>query len=129
MRVYAADAVPDSLIEAARVDGAGEFRIFWQVAVRLLGPGIVTVMLFTLVATWNNYFLPLIMLNSGELLPAHGRTRAAAGDLGGGRWRASAVLDRDHRLVRVDHSADHRVPVSAAVLAERSRDRRREGLT
>lgn len=69
MRVYAADAVPDSLIEAARMDGAGEFRIFWQVGVRLLGPGIVTVMLFTLVATWNNYFLPLIMLNSGNLLP------------------------------------------------------------
>lgn len=69
MRVYAADAVPDSLIEAARMDGAGELRIFWQVGIRLLGPGIVTVMLFTLVATWNNYFLPLIMLNSGKLLP------------------------------------------------------------
>jgi multiple sugar transport system permease protein len=69
MRVYVADAIPDELIEAARVDGAGELRIFWQVALRLLGPGIVTVMLFTLVATWNNYFLPLIMLNSGELLP------------------------------------------------------------
>ena len=41
MRVYAADAVPDSLIEAARMDGASEFRIFWQVSLRLLGPGIV----------------------------------------------------------------------------------------
>jgi multiple sugar transport system permease protein len=69
MRVYASDAVPISLMEAARVDGAGEFRIFWQVALRLLAPGMVTVMLFTLVATWNNYLLPLIMLNSGELLP------------------------------------------------------------
>ncbi|KQS72177.1 hypothetical protein ASG41_18825 [Modestobacter sp. Leaf380] len=69
MRVYAADAVPDSLIEAARVDGAGEFRIFWQVSLRLLGPGVVTVFLFALVATWNNYFLPLIMLNRSELYP------------------------------------------------------------
>ncbi len=69
MRVYAADAIPDSLIEAARVDGASEVRIFWQVALRMLGPGIVTVLLFSLVATWNNYFLPLIMLNSGQLLP------------------------------------------------------------
>ena len=58
MRVYAQDAIPDTLIEAARVDGAGEFRIFWQVCVPLLGPGMVTVLLFTLVATWNNYFLP-----------------------------------------------------------------------
>ena len=69
MRVYAADAVPDSLMEAGRMDGAGENRIFWTVSVRLLAPGMVTVLLFTLVATWNNYFLPLIMLNSGKLLP------------------------------------------------------------
>ena len=95
MRVYAADAVPDSLIEAARVDGAGEIRIFWQVAIRLLGPGIVTVMLFTLVATWNNYFLPLIMLNSGQLLPltvglAQQQAASAAG--GGAQALFSTVI-------------------------------------
>jgi multiple sugar transport system permease protein len=69
MRVYAEDAVPDSILEAARIDGAGEFRIFWQVVLRLLAPGFVTVLLFTLVATWNNYFLPLIMLNNPSLYP------------------------------------------------------------
>jgi multiple sugar transport system permease protein len=69
MRVYAQDAVSDSLIEAARIDGAGEFRIFFRVALRSLAPGIVTVLLFTLVATWNNYFLPLIMLNDPKLYP------------------------------------------------------------
>jgi multiple sugar transport system permease protein len=69
MRVYAAEAIPDSLIEAARIDGAGEFKIFWRVGVRLLGPGIVTVFLFALVATWNNYFLPLIMLSNSSLYP------------------------------------------------------------
>lgn len=95
MRVYAADAVPDSLIEAARVDGAGEFRIFFQVALRLLGPGIVTVLLFTLVATWNNYFLPLIMLNSGDLLPltvglAQQQATSAAG--GGAQALFSTVI-------------------------------------
>ena len=95
MRVYAADAVPDSLVEAARMDGAGEFRIFWQVAIRLLGPGIVTVMLFTLVATWNNYFLPLIMLNSGELYPltvglAQQEATSAAG--GGAQALFSTVI-------------------------------------
>ena len=95
MRVYAADAVPDSLIEAARVDGAGEIRIFWQVAIRLLGPGIVTVLLFTLVATWNNYFLPLIMLNSGHLLPltvglAQQQAASAAG--GGAQALFSTVI-------------------------------------
>ncbi len=69
MRVYAAESIPDSLLEAARVDGAGEIRIFWQVGLRLLGPGLVTVLLFTMVATWNNYFLPLIMLSKSELYP------------------------------------------------------------
>ena len=95
MRVYSADAIPDSLIEAARMDGAGEFRIFWQVGIRLLGPGIVTVMLFTLVATWNNYFLPLIMLNSGELYPltvglAQQEATSAAG--GGAQALFSTVI-------------------------------------
>ncbi|NEM92488.1 carbohydrate ABC transporter permease [Galbitalea soli] len=95
MRVYAADAVPDSLIEAARVDGAGEFRIFWQVSLRLLGPGVVTVFLFALVATWNNYFLPLIMLNTQELYPltvglAQQQAASAAG--GGAQALFSTVI-------------------------------------
>jgi multiple sugar transport system permease protein len=69
MRVYAEEGVPDSIIEAARIDGAGEFRIFFQIALRMLAPGFVTVVLFNLVATWNNYFLPLIMLNDPDLYP------------------------------------------------------------
>jgi multiple sugar transport system permease protein len=69
MRVYAADAVSDSMLEAARIDGAGELRIFLQITLRLLAPGIVTVVIFTLVATWNNYFLPFIMLNDQHLFP------------------------------------------------------------
>ncbi|HLM22448.1 MAG TPA: carbohydrate ABC transporter permease [Propionibacteriaceae bacterium] len=69
MRVYAADAVDSALIEAARVDGVGELRIFFTVAFRLLLPGSITVLLFSLVATWNNYFLPLIMLNSEDKFP------------------------------------------------------------
>jgi len=95
MRVYAADAIPDSLIEAARMDGASEVRIFWQVGLRLLGPGIITVLLFSLVGTWNNYFLPLIMLNSGELLPltvglAQQQATSAAG--GGAQALFSTVI-------------------------------------
>jgi multiple sugar transport system permease protein len=69
MRVYAADAIDTSLIEAGRMDGVGELRIFFTIAFRLLLPGSVTVLLFALVASWNNYFLPLIMLNSPEKFP------------------------------------------------------------
>ena len=128
MRVYAADAIPDGLIEAARVDGAGEFRIFWQVGLRLLGPGLVTVFLFSLVATWNNYFLPLIMLNSSDLYPDHRRSRAAPGGCQPGRRLAGPVLHGHHRLARLDRPAGARVPVPAALLAVGARDRKREGM-
>ena len=69
MWVFASDAVPAELLEAARIDGAGEFRIFFTIALRLLAPGVVTVILFTVVATWNNYFLPLIMLSDPSWYP------------------------------------------------------------
>ncbi|HWI29908.1 MAG TPA: carbohydrate ABC transporter permease [Microbacterium sp.] len=69
MRVYAEESIPDTLLEAARLDGAGEFRIFWQIALRIMAPGIVTVLLFAIVHTWNNYFLPLIMLADPDLFP------------------------------------------------------------
>jgi multiple sugar transport system permease protein len=63
MRVYAEQSVPDELLDAARVDGAGELRIFRAVAFRVMLPGFVTVLLFQFVATWNNYFLPLVVLS------------------------------------------------------------------
>jgi multiple sugar transport system permease protein len=69
MRVYTADAVPDELLDAARMDGAGEFRMFFQVALPLLRPAVVTVLLLSVVGTWNNYFLPLAMLSTSKLYP------------------------------------------------------------
>jgi multiple sugar transport system permease protein len=67
--VFASDAIPTELLEAARVDGAGELRTFLSISLRLLAPGIVTVLLFAVVATWNNYFLPLIMLSDPAWYP------------------------------------------------------------
>jgi multiple sugar transport system permease protein len=69
MWVFATEAVPTELLEAARIDGAGEARVFFTVVLPLLAPGIVTVLLFTTVATWNNYFLPLIMLKDPDWYP------------------------------------------------------------
>lgn len=68
-RIYAAAAVPDSLIEAARTDGAGELRIFQRIAVPSMMPGLVTVFLFQFVAIWNNFLLPFIMLTSDDKFP------------------------------------------------------------
>ncbi|MFI0239276.1 carbohydrate ABC transporter permease [Streptomyces sp. NPDC016845] len=69
MWVFATEAVPTELMEAARIDGASELRTFFTVALPLLAPGTVTVLLFTTVTTWNNYFLPLIMLKDPDWYP------------------------------------------------------------
>lgn len=69
MRVYAEQSVPDDLLEAARIDGAGEGRIFAQIVLRILSPAVITVLLLSFVSTWNNYFLPLVMLESNHLFP------------------------------------------------------------
>ncbi len=82
MWTFAAEAVPAELLEAARIDGAGEFRTFFRVSLPLLAPGIVTVLLFTMVATWNNYFLPLIMLRDSAWYPL---------TLGLNAWNAQAA--------------------------------------
>ena len=68
-RIYASSSVPDELIEAARIDGAGEVRTFFTVSRRLMTPALVTIFLFQFVAIWNNFFLPLIMLRDQELFP------------------------------------------------------------
>ena len=68
-RIYSQATVDDALLEAARLDGAGELRIFHSVALRILTPALVTVFLFQLVGIWNNYFLPLVMLADSNLYP------------------------------------------------------------
>lgn len=69
MWIFSEQAVPTELLESARVDGAGEFRTFLTISLPLLAPGIVTTALFAIVATWNNYFLPLIMLKDSDWYP------------------------------------------------------------
>lgn len=67
--VYAESSVPTELLEAARIDGASEGRIFFTIVMRLLTPAMVTIFLFIFVATWNNFLLPLMMISSSELKP------------------------------------------------------------
>jgi multiple sugar transport system permease protein len=69
MWTFAAQAIPIEMLEAARVDGSSEMRTFFRLGVPLLAPGIVTTLLFTMVATMNNYFLPLIMLKNPDWYP------------------------------------------------------------
>lgn len=68
-RIYASAAVPGDVVEAGRMDGAGEWRIFVRVALPMMVPGLVTVFLFQFVAVWNNFLLPYIMLSDDEKFP------------------------------------------------------------
>ena len=68
-RIYAQATVDTSLMEAARLDGASELRIFHTLGLRILTPALVTVFLFQLVGIWNNYFLPLVMLSDVDKFP------------------------------------------------------------
>ena len=68
-RVFSQGYVPGEVLEAARIDGAGELATYFRVSLRMLGPGVVTVFLFQLTAIWNNFFLPMVMLSSQKLYP------------------------------------------------------------
>jgi multiple sugar transport system permease protein len=66
VRQYAL-SIPNELLEAARIDGASEFRIFRLIVVPLLKPIIVTLAVFTLLGTWNDFMWPLIVLTDKDL--------------------------------------------------------------
>ncbi|MFY9551199.1 MAG: carbohydrate ABC transporter permease [Thermoanaerobaculia bacterium] len=57
-----ARSIPDDLIDAARLEGAGEFRIYWQIVLPLLRPVLATLGIVTFLATWNDFVWPLVIL-------------------------------------------------------------------
>ncbi|MEU8671688.1 carbohydrate ABC transporter permease [Streptomyces anulatus] len=83
-RIFSAGYIPDEVLEAARIDGAGELRTFWSVGLRMVMPGFVTVFLFQFTAIWNNFFLPLVMLSDKDLYPL---------SLGLYNWHSNANAD------------------------------------
>lgn len=59
-------SIPDDLLEAARVDGAGEFRIFWQVVLPLCRPALATLGILTFLGSWNNFLWPLVVATTED---------------------------------------------------------------
>jgi ABC-type glycerol-3-phosphate transport system permease component len=59
--------VPDTIIESAKIDGASELRTFWRIVMPNLKPAWATLVVFSFVANWNDYFTPLIMITSQQL--------------------------------------------------------------
>ncbi|MDH6622477.1 multiple sugar transport system permease protein [Streptomyces sp. LBL] len=86
-RIFSQGYVPDEVLEAARMDGAGELTAYVRVALRMLGPGLVTVFLFQLTAIWNNFFLPMVMLSNQDLYPV---------SLGLYQWNSSASVSPEY---------------------------------
>jgi multiple sugar transport system permease protein len=66
LRQYIQTTLHPSLIEAARIDGASEFKIFHTVAIPIMMPAVATMSIFTFIGSWNNYIMPLVILFSPE---------------------------------------------------------------
>ncbi|KAB1151130.1 carbohydrate ABC transporter permease [Micromonospora sp. DT46] len=82
MRQFILDAVPDELVEAARMDGASTMRIFWSVVVPAVRPAMAVLGLLTFVATWNEFQWPLITLGGTD----YPTSMVALSDLASGNY-------------------------------------------
>ncbi|QDQ14844.1 carbohydrate ABC transporter permease [Streptomyces spectabilis] len=110
-RIFSQGYVPDEVLEAARVDGAGELTTYVRVCLRMLGPGLVTVFLFQLTAIWNNFFLPMVMLSDQDLYPV---------SLGLYQWNSQATVSPEYYPVVITGSLLAVVPlILAFVLLQR----------
>lgn len=110
-RIFSQGYVPDEVLEAARVDGAGELAMYGRVALRMLAPGLVTIFLFQLTAIWNNFFLPLVMLSDQHLYPV---------SLGLYTWNSQATVTPDYYPVVIAGSLLAVLPLIVAfVLLQR----------
>ncbi|MFF2852181.1 extracellular solute-binding protein [Streptomyces sp. NPDC058001] len=110
-RIFSQGYVPDEVLEAARVDGAGELTTYARVSLRMLGPGLVTVFLFQLTSIWNNFFLPMVMLSDQHLYPV---------SLGLYSWNSSATVSPEYYPVVITGSLLAVLPlILAFVLLQR----------
>ena len=110
-RVFSQGYVPDEVLEAARMDGAGELAVYTKVALRMLTPGLVTIFLFQLTTIWNNFFLPLVMLSDQHLYPV---------SLGLFTWNSQATVSPDYYPVVIAGSLLAVLPLIVAfVLLQR----------
>ncbi len=66
IRQYAV-SIPDDLLDAARIDGAGEFRIYWSVVLPVIRPILATLAIWTFLSTWNDFMWPLIVLSDDRM--------------------------------------------------------------
>ena len=113
------------LLEAGRIDGASDLRIFFSVGSRLMLPGLVTAFLAQFVGIWNNFLLPLVMLQNQRLYPL---------TLGFDTWQGQDEPPSDPadahtgRIRHIYRSPRGGVPILATLLEVRLGDRRCQGI-
>nr|WP_243876612.1 carbohydrate ABC transporter permease [Streptomyces sp. 846.5] len=107
-RVYAEGSIPDELLEAARIDGAGELRIFRSISLKLMTTGAVTIFMLDFIAIWNNFFLPLFMLNGEKTYPV---------TLGLYEWNLGVLQSQDMTSLVITGSLVSVVPLAVFIIS------------
>ncbi len=106
-RVYSNGYIPMETLEAARVDGAGPIRSFFAIGLPMMMPGFVTIALFQFVGVWNNFMLPLVMLQSQNLLPV---------SVGISLWQGHSVAMPDYAPLVITGSFLSIIPLLVAFI-------------
>jgi len=106
--IYAQSSIPLELVEAARLDGANELRIFFSIGLRLMMTGLVTILLFAFLGSWNSYMLPLLVLTDQTLMPL---TVGLTG------WNQSSITIPGLQILTVVGSLVSVVPIMIVFLA------------
>ncbi|MET8982809.1 carbohydrate ABC transporter permease [Streptomyces sp. NPDC004539] len=107
-KVYADSSVPTELMEAARLDGASDLRVFRSVALPLMRTGGITIFMLDFIGIWNNFFLPLFMLNGERTFPV---------TLGLYSWLQQAQTARDMNTLVLTGSLVSIVPLAVFMFA------------
>ena len=94
MRQYIESAIPRELIDAARIDGCGEFASYWRVVLPLIGPALGTLGLITFIGSWNNFIGPLIVIRDMEMytVPLALRSLQGTGQIPWGAISAGSAI-------------------------------------
>lgn len=94
MRQYIESAIPGELIDAARIDGCGEFSIYWRIVLPLIGPALGTLGLITFIGSWNNFIGPLIVIRDMEMytVPLALRSLQGTGQIPWGAISAGSAI-------------------------------------
>ena len=94
MRQYIESAIPSELVDAARIDGCGEFAIYWRIVLPLIGPALGTLGLITFIGSWNNFIGPLIVIRDMEMytVPLALRSLQGTGQIPWGAISAGSAI-------------------------------------